>query len=228
MGANDCCCSLKDVRLLVTVSTCATVRNSGQASQHRTSLADAPSIAFPQANLEFSVGFQVSYRHLHFAPVYIFLQDNRGAKRAADLFVSISLLQEVDGSFRLHDLLLDFVRIKSHGEDALVTEAVERQSMYLGRLDVLRAYHDQGETLGGLYSLISLWRKLTELSGNQRREVDVYNRSLRELGDDESADTADMYQDVAWLFRLQVCSGVEVGAVLVAHFATNDGSRDGF
>ena len=174
------------------------------------------------------MGCQVSYRHLHFAPVYIFLQDNRGAKRAADLFVSISLLQEVDGSFRLHDLLLDFVRIKSHGEDALVTEAVERQSVYLGRLDVLRAYHGQGEANEGLYALIGLWRKLTELSGNQRREVDVYHRSLRELGYDESTDTAFMYRDVGRLFQLKVCSGLEVVAVLMAHFAPNDGSRDGF
>lgn len=56
----------------------------------------------------------------------------------ADFFVSSSLLQEVDGSFRLNDLLLDFIRIKCQGEELLVAEAVERQSQYLGRLAVLR------------------------------------------------------------------------------------------
>ena len=142
------------------------------------------------------------------------MQDNRGAKKEADLFVSSSLLQEVDGSFRLHDLLLDFVRTRCHGEDVFVEEAVERQSLYLGRLAVLRGYSDKGESVEGLYSLIGLWRKLTELSGDKGREVDVYNKSLRELGDDESADTADTYRAVARLFYLQVSSSLEVVAVL--------------
>jgi len=59
--------------------------------------------------------------------------------KEADFFVRNSLLQEVGDSFRLHDLLLDFIMAKCHGEDVLVAEAVEHQSQYLGKLGVLRA-----------------------------------------------------------------------------------------
>lgn len=114
-----------------------------------------------------------------------------------------SLLQEeVDGSFRLHDLLLDFIRIKCQGEDALIQEAVERQKQYLGRLAVLRGYSDNGEFLEGLYSLIGLWRSLVELSGKEQLEVDAYKASLGELGQAESTDAADIHSAVGRLFQL--------------------------
>lgn len=55
-----------------------------------------------------------------------------------------SLLQEVDGSFRLHDLLLDFISIKCQGEDALIEGVVKSQSQYLGKLGVLQGYSERG------------------------------------------------------------------------------------
>lgn len=132
------------------------------------------------------------------------MQDNRGARKEADFFVDNSLLQTVGGSFRLHDLLLDFIGIKCQGEDALIEEAVARQSQYLGRLAVLRDYSDDGELLEGFYSLIDLWRKLMELSGNEKLEMDAYNASLGELGEDESVDAAFVFGAVGRLFQLQV------------------------
>jgi len=103
--------------------------------------------------------------------------------KEADFFVRNSLLQEVGDSFRLHDLLLDFIMAKCHGEDVLV-------------------------------SLIWLWQKLVDLSGNEQLEVDVYSTSLGELGDVESTDTAVMYQLVARLLDLQVGSLLEIAPSL--------------
>lgn len=131
----------------------------------------------------------------------------------------------MDGSFRLHDLLLDFIRIKCQGEHLLVAEAVERQSQYLGRLAVLRGYYDKGESLEGFYSLIVLWRKLTKLSGNEQREVDVYHASLGELGEDKSTGTADAFAAVGSLFDLEVGSSLEVVVVLEVHLKPKDVSK---
>lgn len=137
------------------------------------------------------------------------MQDNRGARKEADFLVGNSLLQEVDGSFRLHDLLLDFIAMRCQGEDALIKGAVGHQSQYLGRLTVVRDYSDNEELLQGFYSLIGLWRKLIELSGNEQLEMDAYNASLGELGEDESEDTSHVFWAVGRLFELQVRSGCE-------------------
>eukprot|EP00752_Nemacystus_decipiens_P017370 g15565.t2 len=133
----------------------------------------------------------------------IWQKDHRGARKEAEFFVGSSLLEEVDGSFRLHDLLLDFIKMKCRGEDTLVEDAVQRQSRHLGELAVVRGYSDKGELLGGFYSLIALWRKLIELSHNEQLEVDAYNASLGELGEDQSGDTAYDFWAVGKLFDLQ-------------------------
>ena len=138
--------------------------------------------------------------------VFLLLQDHRGARKEAEFLASNSLLQEVDGSYRLHDLSLDFIATKCQGEDALVGEAVERQSQHLGQLAVLRGYSDNGELREGFYALIGLWRKLVELSGNEQLEVDAYNKSLGELDGAESETAADVFWAVARLFGLQVRS----------------------
>ncbi|CAB1113194.1 unnamed protein product [Ectocarpus sp. CCAP 1310/34] len=128
-------------------------------------------------------------------------KDNMGARNEADFFVSNSLLQEVDGSFRVHDLLLDFARTRCEKE--IIDEAVERQSQFLGRLAVLRGYEAEGESLEGFYSLIVLWRKLAELCGNKQLEVEAYDASLGELGDDESTGAADAFSAVGRLLQLE-------------------------
>ncbi|CAB1096625.1 unnamed protein product [Ectocarpus sp. CCAP 1310/34] len=127
--------------------------------------------------------------------------DNMGARNEADFFVSNSLLQEVDGSFRVHDLLLDFARTRCEKE--ILDEAVKRQSQYLRRLAVLQDYRAKGDPLEGLYSLIVLWRKLAEHCGNEQVEVEAYHASLGELGDDESAGAADAFSAVGRLLGLE-------------------------
>eukprot|EP00752_Nemacystus_decipiens_P009335 g8343.t1 len=133
----------------------------------------------------------------------IWQKDDRGARKEADFFVGNSLLQKVDDSFRLHDLLLDFIAMKCQGEHVLIKEAVAHQCQYLRDLVVLRGYSDNPTFLGGFYSLMGLWRKLIELSGNQQLQVDAYNASLGELGEDESADAAHLFSAVGRLFNLQ-------------------------
>lgn len=61
-----------------------------------------------------------------------------------------------------------------------------------------------GELLEGFYSLIGLWRKLVELSSDEQLEVDAYNESLGEFGEDESEDAANVFWAVGRLFELQV------------------------
>lgn len=117
----------------------------------------------------------------------------------------------------MHDLLLDFIRTKCHGEDTLIETAVGRQAQYLGTLAVLRGYFGNGEVGGGLYSLIRLWRSLFELSSNEQLEVDAYNSSLGDLGEAESTDAASMFFAVGRLFELQVGSGRELVTFLEAH-----------
>ena len=124
--------------------------------------------------------------------------------KEAEFLVGNSLLQEVDGSFRLHDLLLDFIALRCQGENVLVEQAVERQSQHLGELAVLRGYSDKGELLEGFYALIRLWRKLVELSDNKQLEVDAYNASLGQLGGNQSEDVAYVFWAVGRLFELQV------------------------
>eukprot|EP00903_Cladosiphon_okamuranus_P009156 g8749.t1 len=130
----------------------------------------------------------------------IWQKDNVGARNEADFFASNSLLQEVDGSFRLHDLLLDFLRTKCEKE--IIDQAVERQSLYLGTLAVLRDYKAKGESLEGFFSLIVLWQKQAQLCGKQL-EVEVYHASLGELGDDESTGAADAFSAVGRLLELE-------------------------
>ena len=113
----------------------------------------------------------------------------------------------MEGAFRLHDLLLDFIAIKSQGEDSLIKEAVARQAKHLGDLAVLRYYSGIGEyKLEGLYSLIRLWRKLVDLSGSEQLEVDAYNTSLGELGEDASTGAANAHSAAGRLLELQVPS----------------------
>lgn len=110
----------------------------------------------------------------------------------------------MDDSFRLHDLLLDFIAIKCQGENALVEETVKRQSQYLSRPAVLQGYFEKGEFLAGLDSLIGLWRTLDEMCGNERLEVDAYNASLGELGESETEDAAHVFWAAGRLFETQV------------------------
>ena len=137
------------------------------------------------------------------------LQNDLGAREIAEFLSGRSLLQEVQGGhYQLHDLLLDFVRMKCgfRYREILVSGAVERQRSYLGRLGVLQRYGYLGNHLHtGVYALASLWRSLGELCGTDRL-VETYTASLGVLGRTETEDVAHAYHVVARFFELTVSS----------------------
>ena len=121
--------------------------------------------------------------------------------------VARSLVQRVGDTYLVHDLLLDFAKEKI--KDMSVTKAVVtiRQGTYLGDLNVLRSYAALGEVSEGLYAIIAFWRSLEQLSDNEVSALKQYKASLDELEKCEttSVETADKYEDVARLLKLQVC-----------------------
>lgn len=118
----------------------------------------------------------------------------------AAMLVDNSLLHEAGGSFRLHDLLLDLMKIMCRDENALIAEAVGRPSQYLGNLQVLLGYCKTRK----LYSLMGLWQSLFKLSDNEQLDVDAYGKSLGELGEDEPAIVAYILSALRHLFIHQV------------------------
>lgn len=112
----------------------------------------------------------------------------------------------MEKSFRLHDLLLDFVRLECRSRQELVEGAIRRQTQYLGRISVARNFDENRGPDTNLYALIRLWRSLEELSGNTQLEVETYRASLRELDLAESTDVGDGYVLIGKLLHLQVGS----------------------
>lgn len=133
-------------------------------------------------------------------------QDVELAKIGAEFLAQNALLREVEGFFYVPDLLLDFIKMKcrSEGMHSLVEDAVRRQAKYLSQPSVVREF-EENEGLGtNLYSLTRLWRSLEELSGNDQLEVETYRDRLREVGEAESTDVADMHALIGRLFHLEV------------------------
>ena len=138
--------------------------------------------------------------------VTVELQDDNGARREAEFLVNNALLLKVGDSFRVHDLLLDFIKLECRSRQGLVNDAVRRQAHFLGRLPVLRDFDGNDGLNANYYALIRLWRSLEELSGNKQLEVETYEASLGELGQAESTDLADAYALIGGLYNLQVSS----------------------
>lgn len=135
------------------------------------------------------------------------LQDEKGAKKEASAFVGRSLLIEEQEAFVVHDLLLDFIDVMCQHESSMVQLAVMRQTHYLSRLPVVWRYCRKGESLEGMYSLISLWWPVMKLSGTEKLDVKAYEASLRELGEEhEPIDVANAYMIIGDVFLLQVRS----------------------
>lgn len=140
---------------------------------------------------------------------YISLQDDRSAKRGADFLAQNALLYEAEGSFFVHDLVLDFIKIEctSAEKHELVKDAVRRQTRYLSRPSVVWEF-DKREGLNTVstdtYALIRLWRSLEELSGNEHLEVERYTASLGEVGQAESTEVADAHERIGKLLFRQV------------------------
>ena len=156
---------------------------------------------------------------------FIALQDDKGGRRGAEFLAHNALLHEVEGSFRVHDLLLDFIKLECRNRQDLVEDAVRRQTQFLGRLAVVRSFGQNEGMSTNLYALISLWRSLEDLSSNKQLDVQTYEASLGELGEAESTDVAYMYALIAWLFLLKV-STFSPGASTCQQMKRGNASED--
>ncbi|CAM9384158.1 unnamed protein product [Ectocarpus sp. 13 AM-2016] len=146
------------------------------------------------------------------APIEMLLKlwgtkDMEGTRDEADGLVSKKLLQGVGGDgYRLHDLVLDFLKIKIAADEEMVGNATALQAQYLGRLDVVKSYENPEHGAGNqcLFVLDALWRSAEKLSGDPGLEVSSYGTSLGELESCEAtADVASSYSSVGFLFNNQ-------------------------
>ncbi|CAM9716370.1 unnamed protein product, partial [Hapterophycus canaliculatus] len=134
-------------------------------------------------------------------------RDTEGTREEALGLVSKCLLQDTGGGrYRVHDLVLEFMKIKIKADTEMISQATTLQAQYLGRLDVVKIYgspeHGAGDQ--GFLVLDALWRSVEELSGDPGLEVKSYNASLEELESCEAtADLVKMYSSVGFLFHLQ-------------------------
>lgn len=133
------------------------------------------------------------------------LQDPKDVRVLAKDLVGRSLVQMHGNEYLLHDRLLDFVKGRIEDFPETKASATSRQSVYLGRLDVLRAYSDKGEIDGGFFSLIALWRSLEKLSKDALLQLNTYSTSLAQLENIEvTPNDIDTCASVARSFDLQV------------------------
>lgn len=132
----------------------------------------------------------------------------QGTRENAEGLVSKCLLQDVGGGgYRVHDLLLQFVKLKIKNDNGMAKTAAALQARFLGRLDVLNGFEDprHGAHDQGLFALDALWRSVEELSSNPGLEVTSYNSSLGELDPLEvTAEVADCFMAVGSFYSLQV------------------------
>ncbi|CAM9222589.1 unnamed protein product [Pylaiella littoralis] len=135
------------------------------------------------------------------------LQDAEGTREEAEGLVGKCLLQNVGGDeYRVHDLILEFMKINIKAEVEMLKGATALQAQYLGRLDVVKSYRNSELDAGsqGILSLAALWRSLEELSGDCELETTSYRASLGALEACEAtADVANSYLSVGILFELQ-------------------------
>lgn len=134
------------------------------------------------------------------------LQDVQESREEADGLVSKCLLQDMgSGGYRVHDLVLEF--LKDNIKADVAKQATALQAQYLGRLDVVESYGDPEHGAGsqGLFDLDALWRSLEKLSGDPGLEVASYRASLGELESCEAtAEVASCFAWVGFLFYIQV------------------------
>lgn len=135
-------------------------------------------------------------------------QDVEGTREEADGLVSKCLLQRVgDDGYRVHDLVLEAMKLNVKADTDMVKNATALQAQYLNRLEVVEGYGDPKHGAGkcGLFFLDALWRAVEELSGDHQLEVESYRASLKEL--ESCVETMDVANSYAWigvLFNAQV------------------------
>ncbi|CAM9944643.1 unnamed protein product, partial [Ectocarpus fasciculatus] len=134
-------------------------------------------------------------------------EDMEGTREQAENLVSKCLLQDGDGGgYRVHDLVLDFVKMKIRAEEEMVEKVTALQAQFLGRLDVLKGYENSEHGAGnqGLFVLGALWRSVENLSGDSQLEVASYSASLGALESSEATvEVAGCFSSVGFLFNLQ-------------------------
>lgn len=86
------------------------------------------------------------------------------------------MLQRTGDAYRVHDLILSFLKPKLKANPRAHI-ATSRMATHLGKLKVLHGYSGSGETMGGVFTLIALWRSVESLSEEQQVAT-VYTRSL--------------------------------------------------
>lgn len=118
--------------------------------------------------------------------------------------VSRSLLQGFAEGYRLHDLLLDFVRDRISSTS--LRKAITLQTRFLGRLSVVVACMAPGYTSEwSLYSFIALWAALEQLSEDGELCIRTYNDRLLELEAKEASEEGRLsVQCVGNLFEAKV------------------------
>eukprot|EP00903_Cladosiphon_okamuranus_P011715 g11018.t1 len=125
----------------------------------------------------------------------------------ADGLMSKSLLQDIGGgAYRVHDLVLEFVKIRIKIDAEMMGETTAQQAQYLARLDVVEIFEETEHGAGhqAILVLDALWRSVEELSGDHGLEAALYDASVREYESREAtADAAKCYSLVASLFFLQ-------------------------
>ncbi|CAN0172764.1 unnamed protein product [Ectocarpus fasciculatus] len=105
------------------------------------------------------------------------LQAPGAAKTFAAQLVDQSMLQPAGDAFRVHDFVLLFLKPKLKADPSRPM-ATSRIAEYLGQLKVLRRYVEDGETIGGVYSLMALWRSVEDLAGESHVAA-VYTKNLQ-------------------------------------------------
>ncbi|CAN0558015.1 unnamed protein product, partial [Ectocarpus sp. 12 AP-2014] len=95
----------------------------------------------------------------------------------AKQLVDQSMLQPAGDAFRVHDLVLLFLKLKLKADPSRPV-ATSRVAEYLGQLKVLRRFVDDGETSNGVYSLMALWRSVEDLA-DESHVAAVYTKNLQ-------------------------------------------------
>ena len=137
-------------------------------------------------------------------------QDTVDARIFAKDLVARSLLNERGVDYVVHGLLLSFAKRRIGDFEEIKDVATVRQAEYLGNLDTLRGFADEEPGSAGFYPLISLWKSLEELSGDEALESKTYSASLANKlkgSGDEDLDIAKDSSAVARLLELQVGYG---------------------
>ena len=135
------------------------------------------------------------------------LQDEESTREEAEGLANKCLLQDTGGAYRVHDLVLDFVKMKISAHGEMLAKATALQAQFLGRLDVVRSYHvrDGGTGDQGLLLLIALWRWVEKLSGDPGLEMSSYRATLGEVELCEAtASVASFFHSLGCLYILQV------------------------